>query len=364
MAGEVSLARNAKFFVSTLADPAATGGANTTSNTFQINALSGYSLSQSVGTEEISLSESGCSSCRSVEIFNTNLDPAQISLSTYIQPYDGGTEADAVERILWNGLVASVLDEGIAKSSATMTVGFSHSQTAKLLELYLFVVYDDTIYRVSKCQVNSCDISFDINNIAQMTWELQGSYIELLSTALTTNVKAWVAGTDYLAIPDNKEYINAKLSTMKVAANTAFGTAETSIPLTGGNLVINNNLEYLTPEELSVVSKPAFGSTGALGITGSVNAYLKSGSGFTGDLLAKMLDNLDIVQNSFDVTITIGGCDLLPPYVVLNMPFCHLGIPTIDTGDVIGTTIGFNAQPSVSCGTDMMTAVYHPTMVA
>ena len=44
--------------------------------------------------------------------------------------------------------------------------------------------------------------------------------------------------------------------------------------LTGGNFTIENNINYLTPEELGVVNAPLANITGARSISGSMTCYL------------------------------------------------------------------------------------------
>jgi len=128
MAGTPNFARNARMYVSTVEATSIVDNRDDT-NTFEITPLSGYTLSQSVGTETISLNESGCTSCRSSQTFNTALDPAQVAFGTYLQPYFD-TEYDpgavdinrAVEEILWNATVAQDLVTNLLVGSVANAV--------------------------------------------------------------------------------------------------------------------------------------------------------------------------------------------------------------------------------------------------
>jgi len=204
---------------------------------------------------------------------------------------------------------------------------------------------------VTKTQMESMEMDFSIDSIAQINWSMSGAEIKDV-TGLSL---PWVSGTNYEPLPQDRtpnaikpDYINNKLSQMTITAKgtsnglIADGTIY-KVNLTGGNVTVANNISYLVPEELTQVSTPAFGSTGARSITGSVSAYLKSGAGGTGDLLADLLANKGLVTNDFEVVIDIGGCAGYPK-VVVTIPHAVLVFPTIDSADIVGTTIGFSGK--------------------
>ena len=77
----LTLTRDAKVYMSTV-----NTGWDTT-NTWEIKVLDGFSFSQSTSTQEVTLNEAGASPNRGQKIFNTALDPVDISFSTYVRPY-------------------------------------------------------------------------------------------------------------------------------------------------------------------------------------------------------------------------------------------------------------------------------------
>jgi len=77
----LTLSRDAKVFLSTV-----NTGWNTT-NTWEIKVLDGFSFSQSTSTQEVTLNEAGAAPNRGQKIFNTALDPVDVSFSTYVRPY-------------------------------------------------------------------------------------------------------------------------------------------------------------------------------------------------------------------------------------------------------------------------------------
>jgi hypothetical protein len=86
----LNLIRNARMFFTTNVD-ATTGvipsSGFTNANTFEIQVLDGLSFSQATTTETITVNEAGTAPTRGQRQFNTALDPAEITFSTYIRPH-------------------------------------------------------------------------------------------------------------------------------------------------------------------------------------------------------------------------------------------------------------------------------------
>lgn len=145
-----------------------------------------------------------------------------------------------------------------------------------------------------------------------------------------------------------------------IAAGTLGSTATRiyNIPITGGEINIDNNITFLTPEELGVVNLPIGHFTGIRSITGNLTAYLRSGSQTDASQLIKDLYNsVNDTTAEFNLAIHIGGL-ANTPRVSLAMPKAHISIPTIDTQDVISTAFDFMAVPSDLGSTDEMTIEY------
>jgi len=116
MASTVNLSRNTKVYLTTNVNQttgaitdAATGF--TTSNTFEIQVLDGYSFSQGTEQKAITINEAGGTPLRGQRAFNTQLNAVDWSLSTYIRPRLATSVVTAVENVLWNALLgAGALD--------------------------------------------------------------------------------------------------------------------------------------------------------------------------------------------------------------------------------------------------------------
>lgn len=86
----LNLIRNARLFFTTNVN-STTGvvqsSAFNNANTFEIQVLDGLSFSQATTTETITVNEAGDAPVRGQRQFNTALEPAEITFSTYIRPY-------------------------------------------------------------------------------------------------------------------------------------------------------------------------------------------------------------------------------------------------------------------------------------
>ena len=122
---KINLSRNTRVFFTTNINPATgvlTDAASgfTAANTHELNVLDGYSFSQGTQQQIVSVSEAGSTPSRGQRAFNTQLDPVDWAISTYIRPCTLGSTITAQERVLWNALLgAGTLD---ASAGVTITV--------------------------------------------------------------------------------------------------------------------------------------------------------------------------------------------------------------------------------------------------
>jgi hypothetical protein len=184
-------------------------------------------------------------------------------------------------------------------------------------------------------------------------WAGKGSLIRQLNIAAGTPASAQVplTGADLATgTNDAKEknssakYITNKLTVLQVNDTiNDFTGSDYTVPITGGNITLSNNLTYLTPANLGVVNLPITYFTGTRSITGTLTAYLRSGSTNTGGLLNSLLANAaNEIDPDYAINIQMGGAS--GTHVDLKIPAAMLQIPTVNTEQVISTTITFNAQ--------------------
>jgi hypothetical protein len=158
-------------------------------------------------------------------------------------------------------------------------------------------------------------------------------------------------------------YITNKLSTcrLKTAKTLGGGTFAVTpyyLALTGGSITISNNITYITPAILGIVNQAITYYTGVRSVTGTLNAYLNTGAltGITQETVSitkgtgELLKDLLAVaatetEPMFYIELAIGGSSNAVR-VELQMPSVSIGIPAINTEQVVSTAITFTAAPS------------------
>lgn len=381
-------------------------GNGTDANTFKIGVLDGYSFSQGSDATDITISEAGAEPNRGSKRFNDSLPPAEWSFGTYVRPYKHGSSShrstgtmDMCENILWAAIAGKDITGGsetgtsataVTVDSTDADVSFARSDHHELLKMSIFFALENTTYRLNECQINQAEIDFSIDGIATITWSGNATTIDQVETAIEDPSKALIVtrtnatdvtlststATTYTeaynfvdtTAPGDADYLRNKLSTLTLthAKNSAGvlevdATASTTtydINITGGSLTIANNITYVTPETLGLVDVPVGSFTGARQISGSLTMYLDTKTDGSNKLLSDLTAATSLVNNSFDMSLFMGGGSSSTPVVEFDLPKAHLQIPTIETADIISTTVEFAAQGSNLLTGDEMTVKY------
>jgi hypothetical protein len=465
MPSSFNLIRNSKVFFTTNVDSQGTflqGTACTAANSYQLTVLDGFSFSQGTNSDSVSISEAGGQAVRGSRNFNTSLNPAEFSFSTYIRPYLAAGQVEAEEAVLWNALLGDqaitaagntlggstttatytaatgtlvivgtgltvqtvgnivnvrgitgvalasafnsaakvtassatgltlvyltaplaqtfspanvpatvsfetrVWNKNVAVSADTVVgnVPYSEASTARsnlnqLQKFALVITVDQVTYVLDNCVLDQAAIDFGLENITTVAWTGKAANIRQLATSVafaapTGSVAGGSGGTSALsggatgvitAASLSTKYITNKLSTVTLAANIGGGGKAYNLALTGGNITIANNVNYITPSNLGVVNQPIGYYTGNRQISGNLTAYLRTGSNNTADLFADMVTSAATnAETKFALNIAIGGGSN-PVKVELYGVGAALQIPTIDAQSVMSTTINFNLQ--------------------
>jgi len=152
----------------------------------------------------------------------------------------------------------------------------------------------------------------------------------------------------------NAPYLANKLSTVTLDTGIGAGGTVYNVAITGGSLTFANNVNYLTPANLGVVNTPIVYFTGTRAISGTMNAYLRTGTLQTAGLLKSLLEGSSTtVDPQFYMKLSIGGNPTATTRVDIEMPAVMLTIPTVATEQVVSTTISFTAQGSASGAFDI-----------
>ena len=403
MAANLQLSRNTHVF---LEKTQAAYSTQTADYLWQIPVLDGYSFSQAVATSEITLNEmardSNLSTRRARAMFNDALEPAEWSFTTYMRPNNNGT---SVDEALWANMLGDVYYDGadwqtvsstpngpVTRTGASQTVVFD-TEDSNYVQLGRFNLYfvlgacgdtanssysqanGQTIYKLVDCVVNSAAIEFDIDGIAQITWSGFGTQIQQLATA---NMSGNLTVT---GISSTKNFIKNRLTQLTVVPG-AVGAAVTNqdtdvanefdaqyyLTLTGGSISFENNISFLTPEELCKVNIPIGHVTGTRSISGSFTCYLDDSqlqadgttAGSTSSKLFKDFVSDEarrVVQNDFNLVFDVGGTAGIPR-VQFNFANAHLEIPNLNIEDVISLETSFHAIPTSLDGADEAVITY------
>jgi hypothetical protein len=383
-------------------------GNSTACNTFRIGVLDGYSFSQGSESTDVTISEAGAAPNRGSKRFNDSLPPAEWSFGTYVRPFKHGAASwrasgtfDMVENILWSALAGTGLSDATGSAIATSTgttggalVDFLESDVHELMKLSIFFVLENTTYRLNDCQVNSAEIDFSIDGIAQISWSGNATTIDQVETAIEDPSKHQIeafdadgsgtthtsASTDTFAEgynfadnvgPQDADYLRNKLSSLYLDTDAQGGGKASGglddrtydINITGGSISIQNNITYVTPETIGIVDKPIGSFSGSRSISGTLNMYLDNKSNGSNQLLSDLSDANDLVSNIFDLRLymgvagavgsdgdAMGSDDFTAPGVEFNLPKAQLSIPAIEVADLISVSVEFMAH-----GTDLLT---------
>lgn len=375
-------------------------GNGTGANTFKMGVLDGYSFSQSSESTDVTINEAGATPSRGSKRFNDSLAPAEWSFSTYVRPFKHGANSirtenhmDMCENILWAAIAGKDITGGaLSGTSATAVtcdgtdadVSFVRSDHHEMLKLNIFFVLENTTYRLNDCQVNQAEIDFSIDGIATIAWSGNATTIDQVTSAIedpsksievtkgsgtaatsaAVTAKTYIEGYNFVdtTASSDADYLRNKLSTLSLThATTGTGSAEVldllgsgtktyAINITGGSLTIANNITYVTPETLGVVDTPIGSFSGARQVSGSLTMYLDTKADGSNELLSDLTKATDLVNTSFDMSIFMGGASSATPLVEFDLPKAHLQIPSIETADIISSTVEFAAQ-----GTDLST---------
>lgn len=359
----LNLIRNARaFFTTNLnSDKQVAASGFTTSNTFEIQVLDGLSFSQNTTVETVTLNEAGATPNRGQRGFNSALDPAEFTFSTYIRPKLSATNVICEEQHLWNALAGT---GAIGNAGAAWTVGdpsvlsFANSNAHQMQSFGMIFVMDGGAFVVDNCALDQASIDFGLDAIATVAWTGRGTKIRQIQGATAGTGATVTFGGGLTGSADGKDttakYIANKLSTMTLTAGITGTGSAYNIPITGGNITIANNITYLTPANLGVVNEPITYFTGTRSITGNTTCYLRTGgTNDTGDLIdALVAVSTTDVSPAYEFDFAIGGAANATKVQIL-MPAAMLQLPTIATEQVVSTTINFTAMGSASTSYDL-----------
>lgn len=259
----------------------------------------------------------------------------------------------------WQEHAAVAADLNVVYSEVTA----ARSNANQLAPFGMIITVDGITYVIDNCALDQASIDFGLDGIATVAWTGKGTAIrQLASNVVYTassgdwNITGGLGTGTVKGKSTSQNYITNKLSTVTLASNVGgVGGVSSSVgytlALTGGNVTIANNINYVTPANLGVVNQPIGYYTGARAITGNVTAYLRTGNatgtGTTGNTTATLLSDMlasssSSAETKFALTLSVGGSHAVR--VEMYLVGASLQIPTIDAQAVMSTSISFTAQ--------------------
>ena len=379
-------------------------GTATNTALYEIPVLDGFSFSQGTNTSEVTLSEAANStggSKRGRAMFTDSFAPAEWSSSTYMRPtvsgsgnattatdgvtngqHGGNADKFAIEGPLWAAMSANTYDRAAGVDSSDKSdyepnvFNFANSNqvTLGVFDLYFvlgaskdsegntYTTGTDgvTVYKLANCSVGSASIDFDIDGIAQIGWAGNGQTVEEVASLETraTDSGNSITGTTTLGIVNEgisstSNYIRQKLTDLAISFDVSESTGTLgalnvngsdvtyNVTLTGGNITIENNLSYLTPETLGSVNLPLGHVMGTRSVSGNFTCYLNDTANGSLDLFERLQESRGVITNAFDLTFSIGGSGNTPRCNV-EVAKAHLELPTHSFEDVVSVDVAFH----------------------
>lgn len=398
MSTALNLQRNSEVYVSTV--DLASGAAATTmtpANTWKLEVLAGFAVTASAATQDITSLESGLDPDRSQQRFNTAINPVDWNLQVYLRPT--GAESNAAsganvglgsnvrpvaDWFMWQYLVSNTRPStgasmqsvwqngGVLRTTPTTAVANSagsRSNFAIPSEMHMYFKLDNVIYQVANSSVGQATVDAGIEEIATVTWTGQGLNLKQLVGTNKTNAEAVfkIANANANSLtaaasyhPYNQTTVNGtistnsfiknRLSTVQINYDDGSGNTAFTLPVTALSFDYNNNLTYLSPEELNTLNSPIGSFVGTRAVTGSATMYLRVDDNESAGLMRKIInDTRTSTSASANANLIIGGTTA--PYVAFTMPAVQFDFPQTAIEDVIAVSVNFVAQePAISKG--------------
>ena len=341
---------------------------------YDLPVLDGFSFSQATNTSEIMLNEAQSAagvSRRGRAMFNDSYAPVEWSFSTYMMPFTsaGGTQGTSgrgdatdgdhreVSEALWAMFFGQTVNAGVVSDATNLDIvqSTANKATVGVFDLYFVLgasqaatAYnystgatsaDQMVYKISDCSVGEASFDFDLDGIATVNWSGNGKLITEHAGLNATSTSI------YEGVSNTSGFIRNRISDLVISGDASGSSVTYVTTLTGGNITMSNNLTYLTPETLGVVNQPLGHVTGSKSIGGNFTCYLdNAGSTSSAEFYEDIVEATSDIQNSFSLLFDIGASTI--PYVKIQMPTCHLEVPSHAIDEVISMETNFHALPS------------------
>jgi hypothetical protein len=255
----------------------------------------------------------------------------------------------------------------------------TRSNFATASENHLYFKLDNVIYQVSNATINQATVDAGIEEIATTTWTGFGTTLKELTgtprnnavsvfggilndgstvtaNSTTENATAITGGAYHSYAQMNvagsvatNSFIKNRLSAIEFHHKPSAGGSDVkyTFPVTALSFDYNNNITYLTPEELANLNEPIGQFTGTRAVTGSATMYLRAGDNESAQFLRNIQnDSRTASAQTSNANLIIGGTTA--PYVAFQMDAVQFEFPALAVEDVISMSVNFVGQETTA----------------
>ena len=292
----------------------------TEETTTKLRLLDGYKMTQGSQINSYSTFRNAVAPSRVETKYVKDLDLVSLEFDTYCKTSLYGGVAESSDYLLWD----SFTNHGLTKNATKMEIDFLSSSTNIFPTLFIYVVMDNDVFKLSDCYVESATLPIDINGIAKVSWSIKALTYEKVASA--PNV--------YKDRTEVTGLLKTRLSVMEFNRQTQ----DYHLPLLSGSVTIKNDIVMLsTPVVYAQLAENRRIRVEARSVNGTISAYLRTGKARSFGLLESMLTSIATINDLTNITINIGG--LTGRRVAINLPQTIISLPAINLRDVVAVDI-------------------------
>ena len=300
------------------------------SNTVKLT-VKDFSYNQNSRVDRVSRDTLSSTQARTISPYVGSVTPVTFNIVTYVLPLVD-TNVTSPEENLWIGLMGV---DSLTSNPTNSTIDFANGNVSELQNLTLWFDQATRLqgtYRLDNCIIDSAELSFDINGIAEISWS--GRALSIVEDNTPP------AATDRTALTN---YIKNRPSTISLNMNSV----NYLLALTGGSIKFDNKNTFYGRNRLGQTTVAEGHFTGNREVSGELDFYMKSGTYRTVELFNEILDNAANTDYETThlalITIDVGGV-ANTPRITFTIPQALLEIGNQDFGELYKVSVPFSAK--------------------
>lgn len=316
----------------------------TVDNTAKISILGGYNINTKSNNSSSDINRISDTPARIGFNVTDEINPVTFNFSTYAKPFiDGSSNINCVEKLLYDSL------GGIASTPAPANYTVNFGKVNTLIPIFIFIAYNDKYYKLSQAVVEQVKISFNIDKLTMIDWNIQAQTYTIVNSLPDT----------YSDNTSELPQIKNKLSIVQI--DPEFITPSLGwidFPVTGGSLTIKNKVQFPQRKTLDVsVSTPFTHIVGTREVLGTITCYMHTGIRKTGQLFEEIYNNYLDINGNTKILFYIGG--KTAPYIYVLIDKAIINLPKQITQDIISYDLSFvTRESSLGANDDLIFRYY------